>query len=164
MVADAKYDPVDQMLRFDAYSPSLDLVGNYSAQLHFYKNNTCFAGQGLFRISSTEYYVSNVQFPIQYQPRVRKFQMGYPISHEAKVATVDLEITGLKNTLTGEDVELGVPEFVQLTEGHEDAGFMEFWRTIGNYKMKVSQIISLVPSLTLIFTCRITKAAAKSQL
>ena len=133
---DAKLDPVGMVLYFDATSPYLSLVANYTARLHFYKNDTFAEGAGRFRISVTGYQMTDVRFPVQYSPTVRKFQTDFPTNYEPHFGTVDAEITGLKNALTGK--EISVVEYLELSSAYERPSFVELWRQLGNVNMEVT--------------------------
>ena len=131
MTLDGKYDPINEIFHMDLIHEKFHLIGNYTTQLHFFQNDSYFVGEGSLHFASTGYEVRNIQFPVQYDPNLRKFQMLYPKSFEPRNVDLSGEMTGLKNAKTGEPVSM--MEMFSLCTGLDKPRIVEIWQTVGNY-------------------------------
>ena len=130
----AKYDPVNRIIHAEMIIPEFRIAANYSANLHYYKNDTILVGDGRLDMTFKDFEIRNMKFPVKYIPRVRKYQLAYP-TFDSKLKSAGGEITGLRRVKDGSLVSL--EEICELNGGLKRPGFIEMWRSLLNNNMKV---------------------------
>lgn len=131
-----RYDPIGQFLYTDLINHNYELVGNYTTSLHFFTNDTYVGGEGKLTFKANAYEIRNIKFPIHYDTQLKKFQMAYPVEQEPRAVDLDVELTGLTDLKTGAPVKMR--DLFMLCLGLEKPGFVEIFRAITNYNMKVA--------------------------